>query len=267
MDFFNCNKTYNSKNFCAHRQRKNQIVRVDTTWVVSDSDAFSLLSAVDELYQAGQSYAIGDLDFVTKYTANEIAFKNPVYCGLVGFHSNHVAGASEGNDDLSMFGRMLVRVLTERNIMIDLRNLSERSFMGVVKESRFPSIVTDAGLSSLCGKDILKPYQEKTLVDTGGLIAVSLNKNQASLKDIALSIVEFMEKFGAKNLCLSLEDMKEKTIVKTLDMLCVYLMSYGATKDEVEDIFYLNAKSFMSQHFIDKIEGEKSFLRSAEVCE
>lgn len=265
MDFFNCNKTLSQKDFRRFEGVDNSIVSLGSSLVLNDTDAYKILDLCDHLYAMGQSYALSDLDFATKYTINEISFKNPIYCGLVGSISNHLAGTGDGNDDLSSFGRWAIKTLTAHNIMIDLRNLSEKSFMSAIKESLFPVIITSAGLSGLYGKDILKPYQEKIIVDTGGLISLSITKNNLSLSDIALSIADFLEKFGSKSLCLSLDKKKDKQIQKELELLKIYLLSYGVSEEEIEDIFQNNIKNFLEKHHINRFSCTQK-QKSSDRC-
>ena len=240
MDFFNCSKLVSPAKALSTTWDECSIINLDSTKICNDAQAYKLASLCDQLYASGTLFSLHNLDFATRYTVNELSYKNPVYVGLVGNYSNHLAGTSDTNEDLTMFGRFAVRSLTLRQVMIDLRNLSEKSFMSVLKESSFPSIITDAGLSGLYGKDVLKPYQEKMLVDTGGIIAINPTKNGLPISDTAISIADFIERFGSKNLALSCLESKDKAIIKTLEMLKIYLFSYGVTQEDIENIYYKN---------------------------
>ena len=96
---------------------------------------------------------------------------------LVGLTWNHANAVAHGADELphlglTPFGREVVDILNERNVLIDVSHLNEQSFWDVIDQAKH-LIASHSNSRSLCDHPRnLTDEQAKALVDKGGHIHV-----------------------------------------------------------------------------------------------
>ncbi len=122
--------------------------------------------------------------------------------------SNLVGGGCTDADDagLSYFGREVVKVLNEFNIMIDLSHCGERTTWDAIKVSKQPVTFTHTSSYAVCAHDrAKKDDQIKAVVDTGGFVGVLLVPSfiqqtpQADLGDFVRHVEHIAELVGVEN--------------------------------------------------------------------
>ena len=200
---------------------------------------------------------IEDLHFISKNNLAKIINIKPTYCSLTWNNDNLLAGGALEGGDLTNLGIDVIRELEQNNIQIDTAHLSEKSFMRFGAITEHPILCSHTAVNYCRDhKRNLKDYQIKMIVESSGLVGISLvgdfltAEKRSSVSDVARHIDYIVSRFGDDNICLGTDFYGTKNLpkgintYKNLSLLEERLKIIGYTQETINKIFYKNAKRF-----------------------
>lgn len=181
---------------------------------------------------------------------------------LVGRRDNQVAtsafvGGVDRPHGLSQPGRKLVQAIIQAGALIDVSALSDAALFDVLELARqagAPLIATGASARAVLQRPgSLSDWQLRAIAATGGVVGVTLNREQlssgpASLADVVRHVEHLMRVAGPR--AVALASGFETGIVPPaalndatrLPKLAAALQARGMSRADVERLFYYNAK-------------------------
>ena len=198
---------------------------------------------------------IEDLWFVNKQNTDDLIKLRPFSVGLTWNADNNLAGGANCDGTLKPLGRVVIEKLAASGIIIDLAHLNRPSFYAVA------TLLTSLNQKLLCTHTCiaeinphprnLTPHQVKTIVDSGGLIGITLvgdfltAKKRATLCDIYSHIKYFTENFGEDNLAIGTDFFGTTHLPKGLTK---YKHFKRLEKFLSDKILHTNAKRFLGSY-------------------
>lgn len=200
---------------------------------------------------------IEDISFIENISDIEILREKGVKGATLSWnHKNKLCGGAYEDYFLSSFGKEVLKKLLEVNFIIDLAHAPKTTFYDVVKIIDRPFIVSHSNSWALCPHPRnLTDEQIKIVKSFDGLIGINfyspfLNKNFATVEDIAKHIAYISDLIGHKHVCLGsdfdgADDFAQGINgVEDLPKIRQALEAFGFTKNEILDICYNNLLNF-----------------------
>ncbi|MDD7158483.1 MAG: membrane dipeptidase [Firmicutes bacterium] len=131
--------------------------------------------------------------------------ENLACCSLTWNYNNALAGGAYENGDLTEHGEKFVDYLNDKDVIIDLSHLNERSFYSVIIRAK-RVVATHSGIFSnkKCLRN-LKYSQVREIIGNGGLVGLTpvpkfvRNGDEHGYFD---TIYRFIDKFGCDNVAI-----------------------------------------------------------------
>lgn len=236
------------------------IISAIWTSEMNEQETFGALERARDYINSSKNLflAVEDLHFLSKDTVEKLIQFKPLYAGLTWNRANCLAGGAHESGRLTAFGKKVVGLLENNNIVIDTAHLNEDSFSDVLKYSNKPVICSHTAFYGLNpNKRNLKDYQIKMIIDSGGLIGLTLvseflnGTQKSNIKDIVSHIDYFACKFGINNLALGTDFYGTKYLPKgarsyksLTKNVSKELEKLGYTQKSIDKIFMTNASSY-----------------------
>jgi len=201
--------------------------------------------------------AFEDISFTDNIT--RIFEFNPLYLSLTWNYDNRFAGGAMEEGELTLKGIETIKKINDNGFILDTAHLNRKSFFKAV------SIADRVICSHTCFDGVnqhrrnLTDEQIKTIIEKDGIIGLTFvddfltAKNYANINDIYRHIDYFAQKFGVENLAIGsdffgtdfLDDINTYSHFNKLQEL---LINHGYNNNDVERIFFLNAKNYFDRH-------------------
>ena len=222
---------------------KQNIYELPIGRYVFEADFYNYINQIKSYKDLDIYFGIQCLDCVNKTNIFEIVNSQPNYCRIIFNEKNHLSGTKKDGGDLTTFGDYIVKIIDQNGIHINLTNISENAFLSVLSKVETPCMYETDFLPDILGNTPLKPYQEKALIETGGLVVVNLDSAKFMLSKIADNVIKFGRKYGFDNIALSGSSFcfnsNANRFINILNMT-------GCNKFDLEKIAYRNAEKFFN---------------------
>lgn len=177
-------------------------------------------------------------------------------------YNQYACGAVYGNDTgLSDKGRVLVRWLVERGVIVDVSHLSEAGFWDICMETEAPFVASHSNSRACCDHlRNLTDLQFSEIMRRGGLVGINLyspflraDKEQAELSDVLRHIEHFLAQGGEACLALGADldgcssIPKGMQTVADMEQLGEYLLRHNYLQSTVNALFFDNAHRFFNR--------------------
>jgi len=188
----------------------------------------------------------------------EIVFNAGVrMIGLTHFFDNEVGGSAHGinKGGLTDFGRLLIREMEQRHMIVDLSHASPQLIDDVLAIVTKPVLVSHTGVKGTCDNvRNLSDNQLKRIASLGGVIGIAMFEKAVcgnSAKEIAQAIQYTTNLIGAEHVGLGSDFDGAVTIpfdVTGLPQIVGELFKLGISKEEIKLIMGENIKRFMLEN-------------------
>ena len=235
----------------------------NSTISVQDVENFKLeIEEYNKKYHTNLLLSIEDLGFVKNTTdLTRLIQLKPVSVTLTWNDKNQFAGGANSKCGLTKYGRKVVKLLEENNILIDTAHLSRRAFWDFQKITTKPIYNSHSNVNALFRhKRNLTTAQVKAVVKSNGYLGITLyekfvSNNEISCRDVALQFNYLIKKFGCKNFGLGTDLFGiEKQFLPTdfksyfdIKNLFNELNNLGYSNKEIKLILQNNLKNFLKK--------------------
>ena len=221
------------------------VADMERAWAAEKTAAF--LSV-----ENGSAFA-GDLSRIEKLKRQGVCAVTLTWNG-----ENELGSGNVTDRGLTDFGRAAVREMERCGILVDVSHLNDAGLEDVFETAEKPFVATHSNARAICAhKRNLTDAQVKEMVRRGCLIGLNYygvflrdDGNVRSLDDLYRHIAHFFDLGAQKDLALGSDfdgaDLPEclsspEKIAEVYD----YLLSRGLTQQEIDGIFYDNARAFL----------------------
>lgn len=221
------------------------VADMERAWAAGKTAAF--LSV-----ENGSAFA-GDLSRIEKLKRQGVCAVTLTWNG-----ENELGSGNVTDRGLTDFGRAAVREMERCGILVDVSHLNDAGLEDVFETAEKPFVATHSNARAICAhKRNLTDAQVKEMVRRGCLIGLNYygvflrdDGNVRSLDDLYRHIAHFFDLGAQKDLALGSDfdgaDLPEclsspEKIVEAYG----YLLSRGLTQQEIDGIFYDNARAFL----------------------
>lgn len=221
------------------------VADMERAWAAGKTAAF--LSV-----ENGSAFA-GDLSRIEKLKRQGVCAVTLTWNG-----ENELGSGNVTDRGLTDFGRAAVREMERCGILVDVSHLNDAGLEDVFETAEKPFVATHSNARAICAhKRNLTDAQVKEMVRRGCLIGLNYygvflrdDGNVRSLDDLYRHIAHFFDLGAQKDLALGSDfdgaDLPEclssqEKIAEVYD----YLLSRGLTQQEIDGIFYDNARAFL----------------------
>lgn len=227
---------------------------------LNQQESFGVIERAREFLSEKENVfvAVEDLHFLSKETLSKFLLTKPVYAGLTWNRTNCLAGGSHESGKLTAFGKKVIYELEKNGTLVDTAHLNEDSFSDVLRCVNKPVLCSHTacyGLNS--NKRNLKDYQIKMIVDSGGIVGLTLvseflnGTNKSNIHDVVSHIDYFACKFGIDNLAIGTDfygtNYLPSGVKNYKNLICKVskeLQKLGYTEKAIDKIFFTNANNF-----------------------
>ena len=166
----------------------------------------------------------------------------------------------ENPKGLSSFGKELIPVLEENNIIVDISHASEPLFYDVAQLSKKPFIATHSNSRKYCSnKRNLTDEQFRYICKSGGIVGLNFHRyflkddGKADFSDIEKHMEHFLSLGGEDNISLGSDfDGAEMPYcikgVESMADLYEYFLSRNYSEELIRKIFFDNAERFFKSY-------------------
>ena len=203
------------------------------------------------LYLGFENIGYPDLD------VEKIIELKPKYVSLTYNGENNLGYGCDFDLPLKSYGKVVAKCLSDSGITIDVAHTSEKGAFSVLD-------ITDRVICSHTALNVVYQHKRnvsneliKEIVDRGGIIGVTLvqmflNEKDVTIYDLYKHIDTFVSNFGINSLSIGTDfygakymagDIKE---YNQFELLKGVLEERGYTPDDIDKIFYKNAKNYFN---------------------
>ena len=221
------------------------VADMERAWAAGKTAAF--LSV-----ENGSAFA-GDLSRIEKLKRQGICAVTLTWNG-----ENELGSGNVTDRGLTDFGRAAVREMERCGILVDVSHLNDAGLEDVFETAEKPFVATHSNARAICAhKRNLTDAQVKEMVRRGCLIGLNYygvflrdDGNVRSLDDLYRHIAHFFDLGAQKDLALGSDfdgaDLPEcLSSPEKIAEAYGYLLSRGLTQQEIDGIFYDNARAFL----------------------
>lgn len=206
---------------------------------------------------------IEDLGFINeknfKNTISVLSRIKPFSCGLTWNNNNRLGGGALENARLTNLGRIVVKKLESKGILIDTAHMNRQTFYDFCKITKLPIYNSHANINILHNhKRNLTNNQIKIIAKSGGFVGLSFVKDFIKNKksklfnhlDIIRQIEYFTSKFGYKNVGFGSDFFGAENLpndIKNYNNLKIIkntLKKHAFSYNKIRNIFYKNFDNF-----------------------
>ena len=188
---------------------------------------------------------------------------NPKYISLGWNNDNIFLGGCAGNGDLTNEGRLVVKLLNEKGVVVDCAHSNKKSFYSLLEHSNRLICSHSAFEWVFPHKRNLDKAQVKALIDRGGIIGLVgvghfLTGIKGSKKNYEQAFFEhlygYIQQFGSKALCIATDFYgSDATVYEDGDYNFIYnlknkLVKSGINDSDIDNILYKNALNYFNNH-------------------
>lgn len=221
------------------------VADMERAWAAGKTAAF--LSV-----ENGSAFA-GDLSRIEKLKRQGVCAVTLTWNG-----ENELGSGNVTDRGLTDFGRAAVREMERCGILVDVSHLNDAGLEDVFETAEKPFVATHSNARAICAhKRNLTDAQVKEMVRRGCLIGLNYygvflrdDGNVRSLDDLYRHIAHFFDLGAQKDLALGSDfdgaDLPEcLSSPEKIAEAYGYLLSRGLTQQEIDGIFYDNARAFL----------------------
>ena len=221
------------------------VADMERAWAAEKTAAF--LSV-----ENGSAFA-GDLSRIEKLKRQGVCAVTLTWNG-----ENELGSGNVTDRGLTDFGRAAVREMERCGILVDVSHLNDAGLEDVFETAEKPFVATHSNARAICAhKRNLTDAQVKEMVRRGCLIGLNYygvflrdDGNVRSLDDLYRHIAHFFDLGAQKDLALGSDfdgaDLPEcLSSPEKIAEAYSYLLSRGLTQQEIDGIFYDNARAFL----------------------
>lgn len=221
------------------------VADMERAWAAGKTAAF--LSV-----ENGSAFA-GDLSRIEKLKRQGVRAVTLTWNG-----ENELGSGNVTDRGLTDFGRAAVREMERCGILVDVSHLNDAGLEDVFETAEKPFVATHSNARAICAhKRNLTDAQVKEMVRRGCLIGLNYygvflrdDGNVRSLDDLYRHIAHFFDLGAQKDLALGSDfdgaDLPEcLSSPEKIAEAYGYLLSRGLTQQEIDGIFYDNARAFL----------------------
>lgn len=221
------------------------VADMERVWAAEKTAAF--LSV-----ENGSAFA-GDLSRIEKLKRQGVCAVTLTWNG-----ENELGSGNVTDRGLTDFGRAAVREMERCGILVDVSHLNDAGLEDVFETAEKPFVATHSNARAICAhKRNLTDAQVKEMVRRGCLIGLNYygvflrdDGNVRSFDDLYRHIAHFFDLGAQKDLALGSDfdgaDLPEcLSSPEKIAEAYGYLLSRGLTQQEIDGIFYDNARAFL----------------------
>lgn len=221
------------------------VADMERAWAAGKTAAF--LSV-----ENGSAFA-GDLSRIEKLKRQGVCAVTLTWNG-----ENELGSGNVTDRGLTDFGRAAVREMERCGILVDVSHLNDAGLEDVFETAEKPFVATHSNARAICAhKRNLTDAQVKEMVRRGCLIGLNYygvflrdDGNVRSFDDLYRHIAHFFDLGAQKDLALGSDfdgaDLPEcLSSPEKIAEAYGYLLSRGLTQQEIDGIFYDNARAFL----------------------
>ena len=221
------------------------VADMERAWAAEKTAAF--LSV-----ENGSAFA-GDLSRIEKLKRQGVCAVTLTWNG-----ENELGSGNVTDRGLTDFGRAAVREMERCGILVDVSHLNDAGLEDVFETAEKPFVATHSNARAICAhKRNLTDAQVKEMVRRGCLMGLNYygvflrdDGNVRSLDDLYRHIAHFFDLGAQKDLALGSDfdgaDLPEcLSSPEKIAEAYGYLLSRGLTQQEIDGIFYDNARAFL----------------------
>ena len=201
--------------------------------------------------------SVEDCWFVNKVNIGELLAQNPFSCTLTWNYKNKLCGGSKDEMGLSKWGREVVKILNNNNIIIDNAHLSHKGMNDVFNLIDQPVYNSHSNIFNLCHhKRNLYDNELRNIYLTNGFLGLNLVKyflsnHEAQIYDLVNHIDYFVQKYSINNIGFGTDFFGSKDLIlnnyKEFYIIIDLLKARGYTENDIEKIFYKNFFCFLKK--------------------
>lgn len=186
-----------------------------------------------------------------------------VRCATLTWNSSNkiCGGADEPDNDLTQFGRDVVRKLNEKGILIDVSHLNDKSFYSVAEIATLPLIATHSNSRTICNhRRNLTDEMFKIICESGGCVGINLyppfvkDAGKCNVQDIIVHIKHFLSLGGENHIGIGADfDGVENNLPEGVDgcqdlyKIFDKMVELGYSEDIIEKITHRNFESVFTE--------------------
>lgn len=197
--------------------------------------------------------------FLDKTNIDKFVSARPFCATLSHNENNKLCGGAFGYGGLTNWGIDVVKIFQNNKIVVDTAHMNQKSFWEFIDLNEKPIMNSHTGFQSVFKhKRNISDSQIKEIIQSDGYIGLALypdffTNRQLSTTKLCEIICWFWDKFGTKTLGLGTDfngiekypkDIKNYDDLKILEQ---ELFKFGATKEDIENLFSENLLSFMKK--------------------
>lgn len=238
------------------KYNSDSVATVTAVIWTSEFDAENALARVDDITNALRAVghdipiAIEDCGFIRDIGSFD--FGKYFYCSLTWNHNNRFAGGALDDGALTRDGKRAIEKMNGK-CAVDLAHLNRKSFFQALDSAKRPMCShTGFGNHRRC----LDAEQIAALTERRGIIglcAVTAFTSAKTVGELASVIDGFVSKYGIDSLCIGTDFNGTVDLpagfgsYADIDNLHIALECIGYTGNDIERIFYNNAKQFYEE--------------------
>jgi len=223
-----------------------------SVWTTEMQNPLERIREYKKLLGEGLLLHIEDAWFLNIDNIEELINLRPFSVGLTWNKNNNLAGGAYDNGGLTPLGRAIVKKLVANGIHIDLAHLNRKSFFQVAKLLKGQKLLC----THTCFDEVhphlrnLNRKQIQTIVDSGGLIGLTLVSDFLGAGDVWGHIKYFLDNFGEDNLAIGTDFFGTTNLPKNLKRykdfrrFKKFLASKGLTDSTINKIYHINYHDF-----------------------
>lgn len=250
------NDLYTSKLSCARQKEVRRASPSTVVYAMWTSElpapmAF-LRSRVRYACDAPALFAVEDLGFVSDEDCDEVLAFRPLYCSLTHNAQNRLAGGALSDGMLTVFGASVLEKMNAASVAVDGAHLNRKSFYAVAdRAERF--LVSHSGLDAVCRHPRnLTDRQVRVVLERGGVVGLTAVRDFLGAGDASAYvrlIDTFVQTYGIDGASIGTDFYGTKPLrglrrYEDLAAVGASLLRLGYTEQDVERIFYTNAKNY-----------------------
>jgi len=222
-----------------------------SVWTTEMQNPMQQIREYSKLLDEGLLLHIEDAWFVNEDNIEELIELRPFSVGLTWNENNNLAGGAYADGGLTPQGIAIIEKLTANGIHIDLAHLNRKSFFQVTKVLKGQKLLC----THTCFDEVhphprnLTAKQIQTIVDSGGIIGLTLVRDFLGSGGVWAHIKYFLENFGEDNLGIGTDFFGTKNLPKGFKKYKhFHRLKKHFDETTIAKIFHINWYDFQRTH-------------------